>query len=120
MDKVEEIVLTGEFADIIHGNDEIDNPISVFCAENGKIIEEYTDEFGWPNTTHTGKVMYENTHFRMKREAIERGISESEAAIQNLNEAILGLEKEIKRKKRYLNKVKGELWDYRYMLDGMD
>lgn len=34
-------------------------------SEKAKLCEEY----GWPNTTHSGEIMYENTYFRTRGEA---------------------------------------------------
>lgn len=35
--------------------------IPVFTYEEGEIIEDACEELGWPNVTHTGRLMYENT-----------------------------------------------------------
>jgi hypothetical protein len=66
--------------------------IGVFwVSDDCSISEDTCDEFGWPNTTHSGALMYENTHFKTKREAAERGIRDVEAGIRsfksNINEA---------------------------------
>lgn len=73
-DKLQELIDNGEIHDIINGNDEIDNPLPVYTIKDGELVETWTDEYGWPNTTIDGTIMYENTHFKTKKEAIENGI----------------------------------------------
>ena len=79
-DKLDELIASGEIADIIEQNDEIDNKIPVFYISKGELKESHTDEFGWPNTTFDGHMMHNNTHFKTKEEAIAYGIREHEIA----------------------------------------
>lgn len=41
--------------------------LPVFTTENWAVKAEQCEEYGWPNTTHTGRIMYENTYFRTRR-----------------------------------------------------
>ena len=41
--------------------------LPVFTTENWAVKAEQCEEYGWPNTTHTGRIMYENTYFRTSR-----------------------------------------------------
>lgn len=43
--------------------------LPVFTTENWAVKAELCEEYGWPNTTHTGRIMYENTYFRTRAEA---------------------------------------------------
>ena len=43
--------------------------LPVFTTENWAVKAEQCEEYGWPNTTHTGRIMYENTYFRTRAEA---------------------------------------------------
>ena len=45
--------------------------IKVYIYDWGKIREEFCKEIGWPNTTTTGEVMYENTTFKTYGEAFQ-------------------------------------------------
>jgi hypothetical protein len=75
-EKLKWIMADPEFNEIVEGNDpECDIP--VFFAEKGEIVQETTDVWGWPNVTHTGKLMYENTFFKTKEEAVEYGIEDA-------------------------------------------
>lgn len=109
-DKLHELIRSGEIHDIINGNDEIENPLPVFTCEDGKLIETFTDKYGFPNTTISGEIMYENTHFRTREEAINYGIKDCGYAITNCERR----EKELTFD---LEKVKNELIKYRKLVD---
>ena len=79
-DKLHELVETGEIRDIINGNDEIENPLPVFIADDGVVRESVTDKYGWPNTTIDGELMYDNTCFPTRKQAVKRGIKDMKAA----------------------------------------
>lgn len=40
---------------------------SVWYERRGRIYKSFCEEEGWPNTTITGELMYENTHFKTRK-----------------------------------------------------
>lgn len=108
-DKLHELISNGEIHDIINGNDEIENPLPVFTCEDGKLIETFTDKYGYPNTTISGEIMYENTYFKTRKKAIEYGIEDCGYAIKSYERR----EKELLSD---LEKVKNELIKYRNLV----
>jgi hypothetical protein len=80
-DKLTELIKNGEIRDIIEGKDEIENPLTVYTVQDGELKECITDEYGWPNVTDDGFLMYENQYFRRKEAAIQRGIYDLESQI---------------------------------------
>lgn len=96
-DTLQELINNGEIHDIINGNDEIDNPLPVYTIEGGKLIETWTDEYGWPNTTIDGTIMYENTHFKTRKEAIEDGIRDYKNRYEYKREYFEELKEKIKK-----------------------
>lgn len=108
-DKLTELIETGQIQEIIDGNDEIENPISVFSVRDGELIEEFCEEdmFGYPHPTHTGYTMYNNTHFRTKEEAIEEAIEDYKCSVNIIAEGIKDLESTIKERKNRLNEYQG-------------
>lgn len=90
-DKLEELIASGKIGEIIEKDDVIENPITVFTCENGKIIERHTDKLGWPNVTHDGFMMWDNTYFTTRLEAIEYGILAIESRLQYSKENREGL-----------------------------
>jgi len=116
-DKFHEIIETGQINDIINGTDEIENPLPVWTFEDGKLIETHTDEYGWPNTTFDGYVMYENTHFPTKKEAIEKAIVECEIGVKWVSESIEELEEKIVKEKERLEKEKKHLEHFKTLIE---
>ena len=108
-DKLQEMIESGEIKDIIDGNDDIENPLPVFTVEDGELVETWTDAYGWPNTTVQGIVMYDNTYFKTKEEAIQYGIEEYEAGLKmsdrRLEEISNDLKEHIERGAMYLRYI---------------
>ncbi len=61
-DKLKRIVTTPDAWDI-------DELKPVYICDGGRIHEAWCVEFGWPNTTTHGELMYNNTAFKTFREA---------------------------------------------------
>ena len=100
--KLEELIKSGEIKEILEGNDTFDKPIPVYYEEDGEIIETYCYELGWPNTTITGKLMYENTHFKDPLTAAREALTGSKITIVFMKESIEEKKKELLKKE--LNK----------------
>ena len=49
------------FTELLRSEDQFDNNIVVYTYKDDIVIEEKCEELGWPNLTHSGKIMYENT-----------------------------------------------------------
>jgi len=73
-DKLCELISTGELKDIIIFNDPTENMFPVYSVKDGMLIEQFTDKIEYGNTTHDGELIYENSHYANKVEAVERGI----------------------------------------------
>lgn len=108
-DKLKELVESGELREIIDGDDILENPLPVFTVSGGKLISTFTDEYGWPNTTIDGTMMYDNTHFKTKRKAIEYGIREAKASIEICNRQLVDAEEKVTYFKARIQKYKDEL-----------
>jgi len=106
-DKLQGLIDSGEIHDIINGNDEIENPLPVWTFEDGKLIETYTDKYGYPNTTVDGHIMYENTHFKKRQDAIKKAISEYSASVNHHSVRVKELECDLQKQKDMLAKKQG-------------
>lgn len=93
-DKLQELIDSGEIKDIIEGVDELEKPLPVYTIWKGLLVETTTDEYGWPNTTVSGELMYNNTYFKTRKEALEYGINENSIAAKWDNERLDQLEKD--------------------------
>jgi len=97
-DQLQKLIDSGILAEIIANDDPItDSCVKVYTYRGGKVIEKYAYEFGWPNSTVDGEMMYKNTHFLTFDDATQRGINEETAAVNSLDRRLKELE-ERKRK----------------------
>jgi len=104
-DKLHELIASDEIRDIVIGKDTIENPLPVFTVKGGELIESATEEYGWPNVDDNGILMYENTHFPTKEQAIEYGIKKYETKIEWLKDDISFREKCIEEKRGYIQEA---------------
>ena len=101
--KLEELISNNTMIDIINGNDELDIKLPVFYMNTeGNIIESYTDEYGYPNTTHDGKLMYDNYFFKTKREAIIDSLERYKIRVNTFLDNIAQYERDLKINKEKL------------------
>ena len=47
--------------ELIEAPDKFEKSIEVFTYEGGDIVKKFCEDMCWPNITHDGQVMYENT-----------------------------------------------------------
>jgi hypothetical protein len=88
-DTLHRLIETGEIREIIDGRDIIKNPLPVFTVTgDGELIESVTDKYGWPNTDDDGILMYDNTHFPAKKQALKYGIRELSLSIETYDRII--------------------------------
>jgi hypothetical protein len=59
----------GVLRKLIETPDTFTKSLPVFTIEKGMVIRDVCEEYGYPNTTHAGAKMYENTHFETRKEA---------------------------------------------------
>ncbi len=112
-DKLSELIESGAIHDIINGDDEIENPLPVFTIdEDGALVKTFTDAYGYPNVTISGYMMYDNTFFKTKLEAIEWGIKDCGYGIkfyterkEELLKEVQKVEDKIKKEQTALNKL---------------
>jgi len=105
-DKLSHLADSGELNAIIEGDDELEINLPVFTVEDGVLKETVTDSYGWPNVTISGELMYDNTWFKTKEEAIQYGIKDMEYAIKHTKESIERHEVELHEKNRGLMSIK--------------
>jgi hypothetical protein len=110
-DKLHELVDNGRMADIVNGNDVIENPLPVYTVRRGVLICTTTDAYGWPNVTVDGYMMHDNDYFKTAAEALDYGIKEYEYRVKTMEERIVEVEIELDRlnqhKREYSNVVAG-------------
>jgi len=88
---------------MINEPDEFKRSISVFTYDGGEIIEKFCEELGWPNITHDGCLMYENTFSTDKSIVIEWAKRNAESYIKNLEMIIKETEEKLAKQREWLN-----------------
>ncbi|WP_109479133.1 hypothetical protein [Paraburkholderia sp. C35] len=82
-------------AHLIATADTFEASIPVYTYDGGEIIERKCEVPGWPNATHDGEMMYENTHSTKKTEVVAWAKRNAHLAVRFTNEHIERLEKEL-------------------------
>jgi hypothetical protein len=117
-DRLEELINNGEIDYYLEGEDEIENPLPVFSFSNGTLIKTTTDEYGWPNITSDGTLMYDNTFFKTEIDAIEYGIKETKISIRFSKEKYERLKSEIESVEKDIQDNEGYLIKLNWMKNG--
>ena len=71
--------------------------ITVYTYDEGKVIKKECEELGWPNVTHDGEMMYENTFSENLSKVIEWAIRDADARVEWTTERVSELKKELER-----------------------
>lgn len=82
-------------ADLLACEDSFTASIPVHTYIDGKIVEKYCEKVGHPNNTHDGQIMFENTHFVLKKDAIARARKSVESGIANFQASLTELERRV-------------------------
>lgn len=91
---------------LIQSEDQFEHSIPVYTAKNGRVVETYCEALGYPNTTHDGEVMFENSHYTNKDMAVDLARRNLHFMIKFLQDDIDDLEKNINKRKIELDTQK--------------
>lgn len=69
-DKLDKAENDGSLKRIIEEKDNVNNVITVYTYKKGKVVKTYCEELGWPNLTVDGWIMFENTYFTDRKDAL--------------------------------------------------
>lgn len=98
-----------ELVRLINQADEFNESIVVYTEVDGKIVTKLCEETGYPNVTHDGCLMYENT-FSIDRNVIVRRTKRSlQRAIKNQMRDVESIERELARVQAQIGKDSGDL-----------
>lgn len=59
--------------------------LPVFTIKDWAVVADYCEEYGWPNTTNSGYIMYENTYFKTREEAYAYLLKDTAAGVRCCN-----------------------------------
>ena len=81
--------------DLLAQEDTFEVSLPVYTFQGGDIVQHWCEEYGWPNVTHDGQLMYDNQFFRTREAALKKARLENKLHIQNLEEFIARREQEL-------------------------
>lgn len=91
-----------EVLELLAAPDSFEKSITVYTYDGGNIIEKLCEEPDWPNVTHDGRMMYENTFSTDKEKVIKWAKKNVEAGIKYSADCIAETERELDRLKKRL------------------
>ena len=70
--------------------------LPVWFYENGELVEKKCEDYGWPNLTYDGLIMYDNVFFKTRNDAVEKAKRELASHIGFLLKEKASKENELK------------------------
>jgi hypothetical protein len=101
----------GELKKLIDLKDEFGVLLPIFTVEDGVLIETFCEKYDYPNTTIEGFLIYDNTFFKTREEAIEYGLRDCKQWIKMLEERKIELQEEILKKDEKIKAIQKRLVD---------
>lgn len=83
--------------------------LTVFTYDGGEILECKCEELEWPNVTHGGSMMYENTFSADKAQVVKWAKRNAELGIKWAKESVEAKEKELLKSRERLAKEESDL-----------
>lgn len=94
---------------LVKSPDHFSASIPVYTYKGAEIIEKLCEEPGWPNVTHDGCLMYENTFSTDKQEVIEWAKNNARSGISGYTDFIARQEEDLQKSRDMLSKCQEEL-----------
>jgi hypothetical protein len=89
--------------------DTFDKSIPVYTYDGGEIIECKCEEMGWPNVTHGGSMMYENTFSQDKTQVVKWAKRNAELGVKMCKESVAAAEQRLLECRERLAKEESDL-----------
>lgn len=93
----------GKLKELILVQDTFNESITVFTYKDGEIIEKLCEKLGWPNVTHDGCMMYENSYSSDKSQVVRWAKKNATAGIEIYSQFVIDAEKRLKEVKEILS-----------------
>lgn len=102
-----------ELLALIQQEDQFDDAIPVFTYKDAEIIEKRCEKLGYPNVTHDGEMMYENTFSTDREKIIASAVHDATLAVRFAQEHVDRLKADLVKAQAYLEdrtEVRNALW----------
>ncbi|TDW65385.1 hypothetical protein EDF57_103569 [Novosphingobium sp. PhB55] len=71
-----------KLAELVAQQDTFERSIPVYTYEGADIVECFCEELGWPNVTHDGRMMYENTFSADRDQVVKWALRNARASVE--------------------------------------
>lgn len=83
---------------LLAAEDRFESDVTVYTWRDGEILEKKCEMPGWPNVTHDGELMHENTHSTDREQAVEWALADAEAVATSRAAMVEEAERELERR----------------------
>ena len=101
------------FRGLLALKDEFTASTPVYGWSGSTIVEDFCEEYGWPNVTHSGALMWDGHFFLDRDDAVRRAVAGARGRMSSLAERVDELEERLAERKRMLAGAEGDLNDLR-------
>ena len=101
------------FRELLAVKDAFIRSTPVYGWSGSTIIEDFCEEYGWPNVTHSGALMWDGHFFLDRDDAVRRAVAGARGRMSSLAERVDELEERLAERKRMLAGAEGDLNDLR-------
>jgi hypothetical protein len=79
-------------AELIAAPDHFSRSVPVYTYDGGTIVEKFCEKLDWPNVTHDGQMMYENTYSADKKQVVKWAKSNARSGVKLVKNRITELQ----------------------------
>lgn len=94
---------------LIQTPDSFGSSVAVYTYQEGEVLEKVCETTGWPNVTHDGQLMYDNTFSTDKREIIEKAKSDACSGIELYGDIIKDSKEKLEKQQKRLETLETNL-----------
>lgn len=99
-----------KFRAAMEQEDQFSGSIPVYTYDGGRqIIQKFCETLGYPNCTHDGELMYDNTFSINREKIIQRAIRNTKSRIASFENKIKELQQDLNQRQAWLRTAKQDL-----------
>jgi hypothetical protein len=95
--------------EVVQAQDTFDASIPVYTYNGGNIVEKKCEKPGWPNVTHDGEMMFENTFSTDKSRVVKWAKQNAKSGIECQQRRVEEIKADLARMEAYLVESKSDL-----------
>ncbi len=101
------------YRELLASKDVFAASVPVYGWSGARIVEDFCEEYGWPNVTHSGALMWHGRFFVERDDAVRRAVAGAIGRISSLGESVAELEGRLTERKAMLAGVQADLNELR-------